>query len=255
MKRVLRKNKKVLAKFLALAMVASIIPISANALAKNNGENYAREIAKDSASGGSNTDDFAYISKLEIMNDHGNVWGKGIVTGTGDFDDDDEIGNDSSENNNRVRSYDNITYYVSAAIQSQNVNDTYANGRVGYEVILPDDDDIRLGESSMLWAQDLTVKAENGEKKYTFYRNLPSTNGVAIPGGCDVPIVIEVGGKGEGDIVQPKINAWVEKCEEKVGIIPDEVYVTAAPKYNIQLVKEGISQEGIYDKIPKAEYG
>ncbi|WP_448903258.1 SdrD B-like domain-containing protein [Eubacterium sp.] len=247
MKRVLRKNKKVLAIFLALAMVASIIPISANALAKNNGENYAREIAKDSASGGSNTDDFAYISKLEIMNDHGNVWGKGIVTGTGDFDDDDEIGNDSSENNNRVRSYDNITYYISAAIQSQNVNDTYANGRVGYEVILPDDDDIRLVESSMSWAQDLTVKAENGEKKYTFYRNLPSTNGVAIPGGCDVPIVIEVGGKGEGDIVQPKINAWVEKCEEKVGIIPDEVYVTAAPKYNIQLVKEGISQEGIYD--------
>ena len=36
MKRVLRKNKKVLAIFLAVAMVISIIPISANVFAKND---------------------------------------------------------------------------------------------------------------------------------------------------------------------------------------------------------------------------
>lgn len=254
MKRVLRKNKKVLAIFLAVAMVISIIPISANVFAKNDkSENYAKEVAKDSASGGNNENDFAYISKLEIMKDHGSVWGKGIITGTGDFDSDDERGNDSSESNDRVRSYDNITYYVSTTIQTQDINDSYADGRVGYEVILPDDDDLKLGESSMSWAQNLTVKTESGEKIYTFYRKLPNINDVAIPGGCDVPIVVEVGGKGEGDLVQPKISAWVENCEEKVQIIPDEVYVTAAPKYNIQLVKEGISQESAYD-FSKGEF-
>lgn len=51
---------------------------------------------------------------------------------------------------------------------------------------------------------------------------IPTTNGAAILGGCTVPIVLEVGGKGEGDIVQPTIESWVEGYKETVQIVPDE---------------------------------
>ena len=246
-------NKKLTSLILILALVATIIPTSVygNLLVSKNTKTLktakaVRMAAVDSAAGGSEAADEAYISKLAIISKNGTVWGEGIETGTPKFDENDERGNDSSKSNDRVRSYDSITYNVATEIQSRN-NKTFAEGRVGYKVTVDDDDEIQLGISSMGWVEDLETKKENGKKIYTFYRNLPTTNGAAIPGGCTVPIVLEVGGKGEGDIVQPTIESWVEGYKETVQIVPDEVKVTSVPKYNIQLVKGTCSQRGTFD--------
>lgn len=85
-------------------------------------------------------------------------------------------------------------------------------------------------------------------KKYIlFIETFQLLMGLLFQGGCTVPIVLEVGGKGEGDIVQPTIESWVEGYKETVQIVPDEVKVTSVPKYNIQLVKGICSQRGTFD--------
>lgn len=197
-------------------------------------------------------EDVAHITGLKLSvdpDDATNVWGYGIVTGTGPFDADDERGNDSANNNTRVRSYDTVTYNVEAVVQSNDPLATYPNGRVGYQFILPNDPELELDIDSMDWAkQDMHLDVVDDQKIYTVYRNLPTTNGAAIPGGCTVPFVLKVGGKYEGEKIQPTVIAWAEGNANTLELKPAEVVVTSIPKYNVQLVRYGtMSANNAYD--------
>lgn len=80
-------NKKLTSLILILALVATIIPTSVygNLLVSKNTKTLktakaVRMAAVDSAAGGSEAADEAYISKLAIISKNGTVWGEGIET-------------------------------------------------------------------------------------------------------------------------------------------------------------------------------
>lgn len=193
--------------------------------------------------------DVAYVSGLTLESKNNTVWGSGIITGTGPFDEqdnegDENRGDDSSAANTIIRSYDTLTYNVEVNVQSRDGVTTYTSGRVGYQFILPDDPELALDLASMGWVQDLHEDTatidEVASKIYTVYRDLPTENGHAIPGGCTVPFVLKVGGKKQGDIIRPIVKAWAEGDSEAETnareLTADAVTVTSVPKYNVELV-------------------
>lgn len=204
-------------------------------------------------------EDVAHIIGLKLSadpDDSKNVWGYGITTGTGPFDADDERGNDSTNNNDRVRSYDSVTYNVEVVVQSNDLLASYPHGRVGYQFIIPNDKELELDLESMDWAEDAHTDIVGDEKIYTVYRDLPTTNGAAIPGGCTVPFVLKIGGKVEGDTLNPRVIAWAEGNDETMELNPATVKVTSIPKYNIQLIRySGMGADHTYDFTGNAYNG
>ena len=195
--------------------------------------------------------DQAYVNNLQLEQKEESIWGSGIITGTGPFDEhtnegDVYCGDDASAANDVIRSYDTITYNVEVNVQSKDGVSTYQSGRVGYQFMLPDDPELELDLDAMGWVQDLhedTATVDGTDVRiYTVYRNLPTENGHAIPGGCTVPFIVKVGGKRQGDIVAPTVKAWAEgdakapDYAERYAMKIAPVKVTAAPKYNVELV-------------------
>lgn len=60
----------------------------------------------------------------------------GVVTGTGDFDSNNNPGYDSSATNNKVRSFDSVMYPATYSVQSSNPSETYTDIKYSLEVKL-----------------------------------------------------------------------------------------------------------------------
>lgn len=190
--------------------------------------------------------DIAFLSSFELEKDSSNnYWGTGIRTGSEPFDDNDSAGNDSSNSNNVIRSYDTITYNVAATVQPHDSTKSYENGTVWYEVTFPEGLDVEIDKDAMSWVKSGTWSKSGNT--YRFARQLPKSNGSAIPGGCTVPIIVRVGGVANGTQIKPAINAWVEGCDITKTINPDAVNVSAAPAFNVTLVKQKSGEKTLYD--------
>ena len=185
--------------------------------------------------------DVAYVNSLKMSDENA------IVDGTVPFDSDNNQGNDSGAANKRIRSYDTITYSVDATVQSHDTSKKYGSGRVGYKFIIPNDPELSLNQATMGWAEGWTEEIQGDNRIYTMYRNLPQTNGTAIPGGCTVTFVLDVGGKKEGDSIQPEIQCWCEGNSTMQTVTPEKVTVTSAPKYNIVLKSNSASAINLQD--------
>lgn len=102
-----------------------------------------RELTNDKDSGQS------YISGLRV---------KSMIDGSAPFDDDDTAGNDSSDSNGIVRSFDEVNYsleYVTALKNSENVvNDGYVN----VEFILKNSaKEVQFNDQTLNWCLDKRV--------------------------------------------------------------------------------------------------
>lgn len=172
--------------------------------------------------------------------------------GLGPFDSDDTPGNDSSDSNRIVRSFDSMAYtleYVTAI----KGNDTIDEAKLMVEFTLPfDKKTAQFDLNSMLWLKDAKVTENaDGTQTLTGYRLLQNANGAnMIPGAGLLSVGVKVGGALNGTKIRPTFKMWMENASdnEKVTLEPPEITVTAAPKYNIALKKSSFCNElGYYD--------
>lgn len=183
---------------------------------------------------------------------------KKMTDGTANFDADDNAGNDSSKSNKIVRSFDYINYdleYVTAiSDKTKVVNEAY----VDIEFSLDKDPSKAVfnsdsfswcenpvttyyyedGTNSTKWNQSKTVVKQvlTGRRKIT---NNSDTN--AIPGIGTLSFGVYVKGDTNEDIIQPEFKCWIEGNDIVQTCQSDAVTVSAAPRYNIRLVRNTAS--------------
>ena len=173
--------------------------------------------------------DKAYISSAQIIQ---------TKTGTGPWDTDDEPGNDSSEDNNIVRSFDQITYTVDLTMSlKKGITDTSLKGGViNVEVVLPENcaNVMKWDLDSMRWLENGSI-SEDGRQltgKYSM-----SNEETTIPGKQTLVFVLKVEGAGNRTEIEPtfKFNLEGNNENEKISTMGTKTIVSAKGKYNIEL--------------------
>ncbi len=184
--------------------------------------------------------DEAYISSLTIDQ---------VDTGMAPFDQNDDRGNDSSPDNNIIRSFDKAIYSVQFVATSDDPMTYYKNALVGFKVTLPYDRQKAVFDTgSLSWAEQddkhkPTVKTNpDGSQTLTCYRRLvsTSTSPYTIPGTYTVPFAIDVRAMVEGETLQPEFKAWVVPNDVKnrvAKVTPRPVKVTSYPRFDVSLAQ------------------
>ena len=174
-------------------------------------------------------DNAAKISSAEIIQ---------TKTGTGPFDADDNPGNDSSEDNNIVRSFDQVTWTIENTMALKESSATsYTGGKIYFEAVLPEvlnSENSKWDLDSMIWIEDPVV-SEDGRTLTGYYQM--STESTTIPGKQTLVFVLSILGASDGIEFQPTIKIWLNGNEEadKVTLIPGNITTSAAPKYNVRI--------------------
>ena len=156
----------------------------------------------------------------------------------GPWDDNDEPGNDSSEDNDVVRSFDQVTWTVdlTMGLKDTSVAGSLTGGVIEVEASIPDTcaNVMSWDTDSMLWMEDATL-SEDGTTvtgKYSM-----SETETTIPGKQTLVFVLQVEGAGNGTEIVPtfefKLTGNTEN--EKIKISDEKITVSAKGKYNIQL--------------------
>ena len=179
--------------------------------------------------GGIINGDKAYISSAQVIK---------TKTGTGPWDANDEPGNDSSEDNNIVRSFDQVTYTVelTMALKSETTDTSLKGGVINVEVTLPENcaNVMKWDLDSMRWLENGSI-SEDGRTltgKYSM-----SNTEITIPGKQTLVFVLKVEGAGNRTEIEPtfKFNLEGNNENEKISIVGAKTIVSAKGKYNIQL--------------------
>ena len=159
-------------------------------------------------------------------------------TGTGPFDDNDDAGNDSSEDNNIVRSFDQVTWTIDLTTKlKEGVTDTsLTGGAIEIEATLPEAcaDVMKWDLDSMLWLEEGQVTADGRTVtgKYTM-----SETETTIPGKQTLVFVLQVYGAGNRTEIIPTFNFKLigNEDSDKKTITGETITVSATGKFNIQL--------------------
>ena len=179
-----------------------------------------------------------------------------IVDGSAPFDKDDNRGDDSSDSNLRVRSFDRITYLLEVTATSDDAMTYYKNGRIGYKITLPVDKYKAVFNYGVMGWVDQTdgyaptvVDNPDGTQTMTVYKPLNPTDEspTVIPGVYEVPIIIDVKAMHEGESLQPEFEAWTapnDVSHRSMKIKPDPIVITSIPKYDIDLRGDGYQTSG-----------
>ena len=186
-----------------------------------------------------------YINKVsateELTNNGARISSAQVIqtkTGTGPWDDNDEPGNDSSENNNIVRSFDQVTWTIeNTMVLNNSIADSYTGGRIYFEATLPDVFDIKTAKwdiDSMGWIENAQI-SENGLTLTGYYQM--SNTGITVPGKQTLVFVAKLFGAANGIEFTPTIRTWLNGNNETDYIItiPDKTIVSSAPRYNVVL--------------------
>ena len=178
----------------------------------------------------------------ELPDDGGKISSSQVIqtkTGTGPFDENDEPGNDSSEDNNIVRSFDQVTWTIeNTMVLNGSEADSYSGGKIYFEATLPSEissEEIKWDIDSMGWIED--AKLSSDDKILTGYYQMDIEN-TTIPGKQTLVFIVDVLGAGNGTVIKPDIKVWLNgnDDEEKIKVSGIEsVYVSSAPSYNIKL--------------------
>ena len=165
-------------------------------------------------------------------------------TGTGPFDENDEAGNDSSENNEIVRSFDRVTWGLEAtmALKENSTESNYRGGMLNIEVTLPEEckDTVKWNLDLMKWAENGEV-TENGTKFTANYSM--SDEKITIPGKQEIVLVLDILGAKNEMTIEPTFKVWLTGNEEELKATLNDNYdnkkvkVSAKPSYNIKLVR------------------
>ena len=117
------------------------------------------------------------VKATEELPDNGAKISSSVVTqtktGTGPFDENDDPGNDSSEDNNVVRSFDQVTWTIeNTMILNNSETDSYTGGRIYFEATLPDvftSETVKWDLDSMAWIENAKVSS-NGLTLTGYYQ-------------------------------------------------------------------------------------
>lgn len=163
-----------------------------------------------------------------------------IKTGTGPFDSNNNPGNDKDEDNNIVRSFDQITYTIenTTKLKDESTGLSYKGGALQIKAELPEElaGYAKWDLNSMAWAEDTTL-SENG---LIFTAKYPLSKWVVtVPGKQTISYVVQVlGAKNNTEITPTFTTSLVGNEESENCIVTASVtYVSAAPKLNIQIRK------------------
>lgn len=182
-----------------------------------------------------------YNSKGVINGDKGYIYSAQIIqtkTGTGPWDADDESGNDSSENNNIVRSFDQVTWTIDLtfALKSGIAESNLTGGVIDVEVSLPEAcaNVMKWNLDSMKWIENGKVSSDG--RTLTGKYNMSETE-TTIPGKQTLVFVLGVEGAENRTEIIPTFKFELEGNEEKdkIKLIGEKILVSAKGKYNIQL--------------------
>lgn len=163
------------------------------------------------------------------------------IDGTTPFDSDNNPGNDSDEKNNIVRSFDTINYtldYVTAIRGDEVINEA----KLYVRFILPCTKEYaQFDMDTMKWMQDAKLQTtEKGNQILTGYRYLQNTGDTnMIPGAGTLSVGIGVKAAPNGTIIKPSFILEMEGSSDKSVILTDETVVSAYPRYNIKLSRNG----------------
>ncbi|MGN1456550.1 MAG: hypothetical protein ACI4XP_01200 [Acutalibacteraceae bacterium] len=176
--------------------------------------------------------DWAYITEFKMKDDTATDSKTSVRTGTSPWDADDNAGNDSTDTNNVLRTFDTATYTVQfntklrEAIARQDVGGI-KEGRLYFEFVLPlSEEDARFETDSMGWLQSSqnikyeTVTADvnlDGETKSCIvlrgsYTLVPSGSNEAAIGAStnEIPVVIRALRMHNGDKIKPYFTLWLQ---------------------------------------------
>ena len=211
--------------------------------------------------------DAAYISRLEVTDKS---------TGSEPFDSDDEPGNDSTADNDIVRSFDDVSYEIEYVVTPYDDApfQYYRYSRVGFRFIVDyaDENVASFDTDSMGWMDatsgyehEVTTETIDGVEcqVLTCYRQLVPTDDVptTVPSTNTVNLMLKVGAAANGDKIHVSVESWCEhndidgECErhgrdEMTRLDVPELTVSAAPRYNVDL-KQGSTSwlvgKGDYD--------
>ena len=161
-------------------------------------------------------------------------------TGTGPFDSNDDAGNDSSEENNIVRSFDKITWTIdlTMSLKSGVTETNIKGGTIEIDVELPSTcaNLVKWDINSMNWIQNGEI-SEDGTKLTGQY-NMSETE-ITIPGKQSLSFALDIYGAGNKAEIIPTFNFKLigNSDNEKVSLKGETIYVSATGKYNVQLIQ------------------
>ena len=217
--------------------------------------------------------DYAYISAAGMVADLKSSTGTSIRTGTAPWDAEteaDEDGNDATDLDAKVRSFDQVTYttYFETKVRGDAPWTYYRTGTLHFEFVLPgNSSEIQFDTDAMGWLSaknevQYTITADEFEGKpcqvlrgsYLLEPNEQHENAIG-ESYQELSIIIRVLAMRNKEIVQPLFTYWLDHCQvpengivtgsqtvcpehgelEYKTITPPEVTVTAAPRYNIQI--------------------
>lgn len=184
----------------------------------------------------------SYVSSAKI---------KEKIDGTAPFDSDSNPGNDSDEKNNIVRSFDTINYtldYVTAIKGNEVINEA----KLYVRFMLPCTKEYaQFDMDTMKWIQDAKLQTTNkGTQILTGYRYLQDTGDInMIPGAGTLSVGISVKAAPNGTVIKPSFILEMEGSSSTESVIlTDETVVSAYPRYNIKLSRNGNCESlGWYD--------
>ena len=217
--------------------------------------------------------DYAYISAAGMVVDSKSSTGTSIRTGTAPWDDAteaDDAGNDATELDAKVRSFDQVTYttYFQTKVRDDAPDTYYRTGTLHFEFVLPgNSSEIQFDTDAMVWLSaknevQYTITDDEFEGKpcqvlrgsHLLEPNEQHENAIG-ESYQELSIIIRVLAMKNKEIVQPLCTYWLDYCQvpengivtgsqavclehgdqEYKTITPPEVTVTAAPRYNIQI--------------------
>ena len=227
--------------------------------------------------GGKLDGDYAYISEAGLLEDKTTESGLAIRTGSAPWDEDNTAGNDSTDLNNTVRSFDIISYtaYFKSKVRDNAPYAAYETGTLHFEFILPGTaEQAQFETGSMGWLSakkevqyEITESTCNGQPCQVLrgsYLWEPSDENPSAIGESyqELTLVVRALALKNGDTLKPEFTFWLDhndvpeeglvtgsghSCSEHgeteyKTITGPEITVTAAPRYNVQ-VKSGRSTE------------
>ncbi len=164
----------------------------------------------------------------------------GTKTGTAPFDADDNPGNDSSENNNIVRSFDQIEWTIdlTMGLKSGATSSNLKGGRINVEVTLPEacKNVVEWKLEGMEWLEVGSV-SEDGITLTGYYDM--SEEEITIPGKQTLSFVLDIYGAGNKTEIIPTFIFGLEgnSASDRKTISGEKILVSAIGKYNVQLEK------------------
>lgn len=182
-----------------------------------------------------------------------------IADGTEPFDVDDEVGNDSSNKNRIVRSFDAITYNVDIKLKVNEekytdlVGKRFTGGYLYIEATLNEDNNSSWKTTEMTWLKTNAVSKVDGKKLYVVI-TLNSDEEINSKIIKDLPFVVNASYTQNEKTILPTIKIWLkgntdDEKKDVTGI--EQVKVTATENYNVKIVKGdklwGIRQKLNYD--------